>query len=67
EDGLREDGTSDDASAGSIWPELRRRARGVAAWSGLSHPRSTRGPGVARAEAALRIEEWLRGKILPPS
>jgi len=67
EDGLRDDGRSDDEPKGSTWPELRRRARGVAAWSGLSHPRSTRGPGVARAEAALRIEEWLQRNILPPS
>ena len=67
EDGLRDDGRSDDDPKGSTWPELRRRARGVAAWSGLSHPRSTRGPGVARAEAALRIEEWLQRNILPPS
>jgi hypothetical protein len=67
EDGLRDGGISGEGKAGSTWPELRRRARGTAAWSTLSIPRSNRAPGAARAEAALRIEEWLREAILPAS
>ncbi|MAD18915.1 MAG: hypothetical protein CMJ52_01660 [Planctomycetaceae bacterium] len=65
EEGLRRDGDPGDGGSRSNWTELRRRARGTASWSTLSHPPSNRAPAAARAEVALRIEEWLRKAILP--